>query len=231
MARSNSADANIPLAVLVFRTAMEKRKSISEYAGEIDVGAISLRQFVHYKTQRPRTRTLELIGAALKLPLEEVRRRMELPPAGMPPFGEWLAAQMEGRYSRSALSKATGISDSALKNYITGKTLPEPNQARKIADVLDLDLTEMSAVIIANYVAQSGGEFADDDEELEEEDVSDVAVGTSAAALPPVPPVAPPVAAPPASNEEDRLIGLWRSLHPQGRRAAMLYMAGLLTEG
>jgi hypothetical protein len=35
----------------------------------------------------------------------------------------------------------------------------------------------------------------------------------------------------PALSEEERLLRLWRQLHPQGRRATFSYIADLLAEG
>jgi hypothetical protein len=34
-----------------------------------------------------------------------------------------------------------------------------------------------------------------------------------------------------ATGEEEHLLALWRQMHPQGRRATLIYIAGLLAEG
>lgn len=231
---------NAPLSVLLFYAAMENGQSLSNYAQSINVGAISLRQFISGTSQRPRQRTLKLIGQALDMPVEEVRRRMQLAPTAAPNFGEWLQSKMQGRFSRAKLTRATKISDGALRNYLHNQTLPDADQARRLAEVLGVPAYEMASVIIANTVQQHGGALAPARPANEESAAAVSAAATpevataqpglnhtplsSAPALPALPPTAV------SSADELRLLDLWRQLHPQARRATLNYIAMLLAE-
>lgn len=221
MTTNGTVSEKTPLSVLLFHAAMNRRKSVTEFAEEIKVGPISLRQFINNKTQRPRTKTLEQIGEALNMPVDEVRRRMDLLPEAMPPFGQWLQQQMAGRYSRAALAKETKISDGALKNYLTGQTLPDSEQAQRLAEALGLPTLEVARVVIASTVAQNGGEVAPPAQEEASAAPSAGAADAEAA----------PALAASRGQEEEHLISLWRRLHPQARRATIHYIAGLLAEG
>ncbi|MGQ9928074.1 MAG: helix-turn-helix domain-containing protein [Chloroflexaceae bacterium] len=232
---------NAPLSVLLFYAAMENGQSLSNYAQSINVGAISLRQFISGTSQRPRQRTLELIGEALDMPVEEVRRRMQFAPATAPNFGEWLQAKMEGRFSRAKLTRATRISDGALRNYLHNQTLPDADQARRLAEVLGVPAYEMASVIIANTVQQHGGALAPASRSAAEERPPAVAAPATAKFAAPLPtPNHAPVPGAPAlasltpsavsPSDELRLLDLWRQLHPQARRATLNYIAMLLAE-
>ena len=230
-----------PLSVLLFYAAMENGQSLSTYAQSIHVGAISLRQFISGTSQRPRQRTLELIGEALGMPVEEVRRRMQLAPTAAPNFGDWLRVKMQGRFSRAKLTRATRISDGALRNYLQNQTLPDADQARRLAEVLEVPPYEMASVIIANTVQQHGGALAPARPAAEERPATSAALAptlelTAPAPTPnhvPVPGAPAPASLAPtavSSSDELRLIDLWRQLHPQARRATLNYIAMLLAE-
>lgn len=230
---------NAPLSVLLFLAAMERGLSLSEYAEAIDVGTISLRQFINGTSQRPRQRTLELIGKALNMPVEEVRRRMQLVPTAAPRFGEWLEAHMQGRFSRARLTRATKISDGALRNYLQNQTLPDADQAQRLAEVLEVSPYEIASVIIANTVLQHGGALAPAHSPVEERPVSANAPAAQEFASPaPMSNHTPTAASPPpvtvslsvSNTDEMRLLDLWRQLHPQARRATLNYIAMLLAE-
>jgi|YNPBryunderm2012_1023409.scaffolds.fasta_scaffold00995_8 transcriptional regulator with XRE-family HTH domain len=231
---------NAPLSVLLFYAAMENGQSLSNYAQSINVGAISLRQFISGTSQRPRQRTLELIGEALDMPVEEVRRRMQLAPTAAPNFGEWLQAKMEGRFSRAKLTRATKISDGALRNYLHNQTLPDADQARRLAEVLGVPAYEMASVIIANTVQQHGGALAPARPAAEERPTTVSAPATAEFAAPSSGPNHAPLPGAPAlasltpsavsPSDELRLLDLWRQLHPQARRATLNYIAMLLAE-
>lgn len=229
-----------PLSVLLFHAAMQNGQSISDFAETAHIGAISLRQFINGNSQRPRQKTLELIGSALHMPVEEVRERMQILPEAAPEFGDWLRAQMQaGRFSRARLTRETKISDGALRNYLSGQTLPDADQARRLAEVLDVPSYELARVIVANTVVQHGGAVAPAAPSAEEHApaAAPQVPHAAAEALPtgipvvqgfaPVPP-APATTAP--TSDELTLLGLWRQLHPQARRATLNYIAMLLAE-
>lgn len=218
----------LPLSVLLFHAAMARQQSLSEFAKLLDVGPISLRQFILGKTQRPRTATLEKIGQILNLEVDEVRQRMDLLPETSPQFGDWLGGKMTGRFSRARLTKETKISDGALRNYLANQTLPDSDQAQRLAEALDANPIEIAQIIVANQVVESGGVTAPPsapaDEESAEASDGKVTGGLTEEAAASSP-------ARGSTYDEDQVLNLWRRLHPQGRRATLQYIAGLLVEG
>lgn len=228
MATNGAPSDRTPLSVLLFHAAMTSDKSISEYAEQLEIGAISLRQFIEGNTQRPRQKTLELIGNALGMPVEEVRRRMSLPPEATPTFGNWLEANMKrADFSRAKLTRETKISDGALRNYLADRTMPDSNQAQRLAEVLGADPLEVAKVIVANTVRENGGMVVEA-EQGEDMGVELSPVGTGASAEEAWAEAA--ASAPGGAPDESALLGLWRQLHPQGRRATFSYIAMLLAE-
>jgi transcriptional regulator with XRE-family HTH domain len=214
---------------------MTGNKSISEYAEQLDIGAISLRQFIGGNTQRPRQKTLDLIGNALELPADEVRRRLGLAPETSPSFGDWLDERMKASgYSRARLTRETNISDGALRNYLANRTLPDSDQAQRIAEVLGASPLEIANVIVAQTVRENGGALADSNSATEapREPVPAAVGGSGAVEMRPVELSATTsnYAATGGSPDEHALLGLWRQLHPQGRRATFSYIAMLLAE-
>lgn len=238
MANNNGSTSDrAPLSVMLFHSAMSKGQSISELADDLHIGAISLRQFVLGKTQRPRQKTLEQIGEALNMSVDEVRRRMELLPEAAPDFGEWLQHQMDskGKVSRAKLTRDTKISDGALRNYLSGQTLPDSDQAQRLADALGVQSMEMARVIVANQVSDNGGAtvpaLAEDEASDAQGDAGEISAAASEEDAQSVAASAPAAQAGGAtSHDEQYLTGLWRQLHPQGRRATLGYIAMLLAE-
>ncbi len=230
MAANGALPDRTPLSVLLYHAAMSRNQSLSAFADELDIGAISLRQFILGKTQRPRQKTLEIIGQALDLEVEEVRQRMSYLPEAAPGFGAWLDSQMKakGKVSRAWLTRETKISDGALRNYLSGQTLPDSDQAQRLAEVLEVRPLEVAMVLVANEVAQKGGEVAPpsagpaaggDDATAGGDDG---ALAGSALAL--------HAGSASGGHDEAQLLGLWRQLHPQARRATLGYIAMLLAE-
>jgi transcriptional regulator with XRE-family HTH domain len=236
MTTNGSIPERTPLSVLLFYAAMTNNKSISDFADQLDIGAISLRQFIEGNTQRPRQKTLELIGGALNMPVEEVRRRMSFAPEAAPSFGEWLQSQMGGgRFSRAKLTRETKISDGALRNYLSGRTLPDADQAQRLAEVLDAQPLDVARVIVATSIAQNGGAIAEPEESAEEAAGAEGAAPESLATDTTLASASSPSAdvtstAVGSTPDESTLLSLWRQLHPQGRRATFSYIAMLLAE-
>ncbi|NTW00757.1 MAG: XRE family transcriptional regulator [Oscillochloris sp.] len=246
MPTNGSYPEKLPLSVLLFHAAMERDLSISDFAESLGVGPISLRQFILGKTQRPRQKTIDLIGQTLTMSSDEVRRRMDLLPEAAPKFSEWLETQIEGRFSRAKLTRETKISDGALRNYLSGQTLPDSDQAQRLVETLEVDGLQLASMIVANQVAENGGGFAEPEvpaassitmmPAMADDAVSVAPVSSDALVAPmvtPMPMAVPVAVATPApmASEEDHVISLWRRLHPQGRRATVQYIATLLAEG
>ena len=225
MSVNGTISERTPLSVLLYHEAMRRNQSLSSFADELEIGTISLRQFILGKTQRPRQKTLEIISMALDCSVEAVRQHMEFLPEVAPPFGEWLDAYMaKGRYSRAKLTRETKISDGALRNYLSGQTLPDADQAQRIAEVLNIAPLEIAHVIVANEVAKKGGEVAPIGSNADTDDLPayrDAASDefTFAAGNAPV-----------SSHDEAQILNLWHQLHPQARRATLSYIAMLLAE-
>lgn len=226
MAANAAIPERTPLSVMLFHAAMTSDKSISEYAEELGIGAISLRQFLEGNTQRPRQKTLELIGGQLGMSVEEVRRRMGIPPEAAPSFGDWLEASMKrGDFSRAKLTRETKISDGALRNYLSNRTMPDSDQAQRLAEVLGAEPLEVARVIVASTITQNGGTLA-----APEAEADDAGPADSEAPAESAPAAAANGLATPGSPDEGALLTLWRQLHPQGRRATFSYIAMLLAE-
>ncbi len=227
MSTNGALPEQTALSVLLFHTAMTRELSLSRFAKEMDIGAISLRQFILGNTQRPRQKTLEMMAHTLNMSVEEVREHMEILPEAGPNFGVWLDEQMmrQGKMSRARLTRDTNISDGALRNYLAGKTVPDTDQAQRLAQVLGVDSFEIARIIVANTVIEAGGKVATPSNAV----VATVAPVEEAAQLeaPVAGSLAPAMA---NSQDETRLLGLWRQMHPQGRRATLGYIAMLLAE-
>jgi hypothetical protein len=147
---------------------------------------------------------------------------------------------VEGNTQRPR-NKTLELLDGALRNYISGQTLPDSDQARRLADILSVPTIEVARIIIAHHTAQVGGvtvapgthEATSSAAEAEAHALSEgegaisMATTSSQASS-----EAPAVVFNNSSNrEETQLLNLWRQLHPQGRRATLIYIAGLLAEG
>jgi transcriptional regulator with XRE-family HTH domain len=247
--QNGKAADHLPLAVMLFHSAMERNIGMAKLAEELGLSPLSLRQFVEGNTQRPRSKTIELLAGALNISVDEARRRVGLAPEKGPNFSSWLQDQMQGRFSRARLTKETKISDGALRNYIAGQTLPDSDQARKLADALGVPTIEVARIIIAHHTAQAGGvtvapgTHAEAASRTEAEESSPNGVEpTESATVTPTTLTALPAAQPaseaasttssgaPNNREEGQLLNLWRQLHPQARRATLIYIAGLLAE-
>jgi transcriptional regulator with XRE-family HTH domain len=224
MTMNGSVSDRTPLSVLLFYQAMQKGLSISDYAKHLDIGAISLRQFIEGTTQRPRQKTLDLIGRDQGLSSDEVRRRMAFAPEAAPSFGEWLNVRMKGGgFSRARLTRETGISDGALRNYLANNTMPDSDQAQKLAEVLGADPMDIARVIVAQTVREAGGAVAEPGQAAEAPAAEAPAAEAPAAE-------APAATVTGSTPDENALLNLWRQLHPQGRRATFSYIAMLLAE-
>lgn len=228
--------SQLPLSVMLFHAAMQHELALSKYAHQLDISPLSLRQFITGQTQRPRGKTLEILANALELAPDEVRYRNTLLPYAAPVFAGWLEQRMrEHVFSRARLSRETGISDGALRNYLDGKTLPDTDQAQRLAFVLHIDSLDMAHILVANHMQRQG------DVVLPEPPHAPIN-GQPTIAAPPTEPIVTPDplngTSPPDQldltpddmHEERRLLTLWRKLHPQGRRATLTYIAGLLAE-
>ncbi|MFV9505826.1 MAG: helix-turn-helix domain-containing protein [Oscillochloridaceae bacterium umkhey_bin13] len=236
---------NTPLSLVLFTTAMARNQSISQFASDLKIGTLSLRQFMLGNTQRPRQKTLDAIAEALGVSSDEVRAMNAVLPYAQPAFGTWLAAQIDSRpkYTRARLVRETDISDSAVRNYLNGKTLPDAHQAARIATALEVDPEALAAIIVATMIVEEGRTLEQAppaatpaEPELEHtitvplQDGPANAVPVAASAEPVVTPSVPSMATPALNHDEAQLIALWRQLHPQARRATYSYIAMLLAE-
>lgn len=228
----------LPLTVLLFDAAMREEITISDFAKQLDIGPVSLRQFLYGETERPRNRTLETFADTLDMSFEEAQNRLQYLPPSMPSFSTWLNEHIQVQnMSRAKLNRDTQISDGALRNYLSGQTLPDSHQAMRIAKALGVPSLEVAQVIIADQTLRSGGETAPVPVEAEPEAAvpGGLAVDPAAAGHIPADTVLSDFStgdqpAVPLNPDENHLLSLWRRMHPQGRRATLIYIAGLLVE-
>ncbi len=236
-----TTDQKQPIAVLLFHAAMQRKCSLADFANELNLSVATLRSYLFEGGKRARIRgkTLEKMAEVLHLPVDEVREDIDLLPKTNQLFGEWLTEQIKGRFTRAGLCATTRISDSAMKNYLSGQTTPDPDNAMRLAEALGADALEVARLIVATEMHKRGAELVLSAESAESAEPAKKE-GESAPAPAPVRP-AEPAATPapePITDEavvnaynEQRLLNLWRRLHPQGRRATLTYIASLLAEG
>lgn len=236
----STPDQKTPLAVLLFHAAMQQRLSLADFAEKLDLSVATLRSYLFEagKRTRIRSKTLEQMAEVLNMPASEVRERAELLPYAGQPFSEWLKHQMQNRFTRAGLCAATRISDSAMKNYLMGHTTPDPDNAMRLAEVLGANSLEVAYLIIATELSQRGVELPSAPPPA----VETAPVATAQPEMKAEPATVPSetVSSPAVdgmSSEtivnaytEQRLLNLWRRLHPQGRRATLTYIASLLAE-
>jgi transcriptional regulator with XRE-family HTH domain len=225
----------LPLTVLLFDAAMREEITISDFAKQLDIGPVSLRQFLYGETERPRNRTLETFADTLDMSFEEAQDRLKHLPPSMPSFSTWLNEHIQAQnISRARLNRDTLISDGALRNYLSGQTLPDSHQAMRIAKALGVPSLEVAQVIIADQTLRSGGQTAPPPPDPELEAAAHAAVDPIAGRVSADPAFADVYAsdqpAVPVNSDEHHLLSLWRRMHPQGRRATLIYIAGLLVE-
>jgi len=220
----------------LFDAAMREEITISDFAKQLNIGPVSLRQFLYGETDRPRNRTLETFADTLDMSFEEAQDRLQYLPPSMPRFSVWLNEHIQAQnISRAKLNRDTHISDGALRNYLSGQTLPDSHQAMRIANALDVPSLEVAQVIIADQTLRSGGETAPLPVEPEPETMAPVGLadqtsGHVPADIAPGDFYAADQQAGSLNPDEHHLLSLWRRMHPQGRRATLIYIAGLLVE-
>lgn len=230
LSQNDTASPDLPLSVLLFYTAMCQNIALSEFAQGIGINPLSLRQFISGQAQRPRGRTIELLAAALDMPIDEVRRRATLPATSAPRFNDWFKEKLNGHFSRAKLTKETHISDGALRNYLSGQTLPDPDQAQRLAETLNIHPLELAKVLVADHIVRNGGKTIPPSEEGgQDERVTHTGLA-QAGDVPTSSHHTTPTSHSLLSGGEDQMLTLWRRLHPQGRRATLNYIAALLAE-
>lgn len=237
----STPDQKMPLAVLLFHAAMQRRMSLADFAANLHLSVATLRSYLFEtgKRSRIRNKTVEQMAEVLHMSPDEIRERAELLPYAGQAFSEWLKQQMQGRFTRARLCAETKISDSAMKNYLNGHTTPDPDNAMKLAEVLGADPLEMARLIVATELSQRGvtlpppptavaAEVSPAPAQLVEAKVSTPAPVAEAPATPTADGISHDAII--TAYSEQRLLNLWRRLHPQGRRATLTYIASLLAE-
>lgn len=230
-------EPQLPLSVMLFHAAMQHELALSQYAHQLNISPLSLRQFITGQTQRPRGKTLIILANALDLTPDEVRHRNTLLPYAAPEFAPWLAQRMhEGGFSRARLNRETSISDGALRNYLEGKTLPDTDQAQRIAIALHIDSLALAHLLVANHITRQGTVRLPEPPHLRHNG-QPAAPPLEAAEAVPVPTPTNGTSMPADVDrssedlhEERRLLSRWRKLNPDGRRATLKYIAELLAE-
>ncbi|MGB9739449.1 MAG: XRE family transcriptional regulator [Chloroflexus aggregans] len=240
----STSDEKLPLSVLLFHAAMQRRMSLADFAAVLGLSVATLRSYLFEAGSRSRMRskTVEQMAEILNIPANEVRERAELIPYDDQLFSEWLKAHMQGRFTRASLCTATKISDSAMKNYLNGQTTPDPDNAIRLAEVLDADSLTVARLIIASELRRRGVELPSAPRHERTVPVEPMPEPKPEPASTPTATTVDGATPTPKSDtvideatinayNEQRLLNLWRRLHPQGRRATLTYIASLLAEG
>jgi transcriptional regulator with XRE-family HTH domain len=217
-----------PLSILLFHAAMQRDRSLAEFAADLGIGVATLRSYLFESksSDRIRSATIARMAEVLGYPAATVRTCLLITPVRTRSFSSWLTEQLSGKRSRAALRRDTGISDSALKNYLQGDTTPDPHNARRIADALQAPLGLLAELIVTSAIDPKGDRLPP-------------AAGLPATVPAPLMTIPQPAAQPeepaagsaePQGYTEEHLLTLFRRLHPHGRRATLHYIAMLLAE-
>jgi len=214
-----------PLSILLFHAAMQRDRKLAEFAADLGIGVATLRSYLFESksSDRIRSATITRMAEVLGYPAAMVRKCLLITPVRGRRFADWLEDQLTRR-SRASLRRETGISDSALKNYLQGDTTPDPKNARRIANALQAPYWLLAELIVTSAIDPDGDRLP------------------PAAELPsPAPAPLMTIPQPDADTEEtgsgsaqgyteEHLLTLFRRLHPHGRRATLHYIAMLLAE-
>jgi hypothetical protein len=175
-AKSNLRDDSV--GTLLFKTMMADNFDIASSAVRMGIESNTLRQFIENRTTRPRSKTLVAIAERLGIKSNELQALILNKPKRRERFDVWLNAQLtsgnvfpmpDGPPERDKkliglIARRSGIGSQSLCNYLLGLTLPDTDQAMRLADVLmpgDVvaAITEMAEVVVSDMVIRAGGEL------------------------------------------------------------------------
>jgi hypothetical protein len=144
---------DLPLPVRIFRAAMERQRSLADYAQSLDIGADSLRAIVTAQLDHVEPGTLDQLADLYQQPRKTLRDQLSVAPP-QESFAAWLKRNMEG-ISQHALRTRVQLDSKTLKRFLNGEMLPDSDQAERLARALYIDRTELARVVTATMIDQA----------------------------------------------------------------------------
>jgi transcriptional regulator with XRE-family HTH domain len=151
MPTTPASTRDLPLAVQIFRAAMEQQLSLANYAQSLGISSESLRAVVTAQLNHVEAATLDQLARVYNRSRETVEQLRIAAPQET--FAAWLKRNMEG-ISQHALRTRVQIDAKTLKRFLNGEMLPDSDQAERLSRALYIDRTEIARVVAANMAHQ-----------------------------------------------------------------------------
>ena len=131
---------------------MQRQLSLDAYADALGIAGDELRMLITAQTGRIAPETLARVAAAYEMEPRQVLAALS--PVDAPEtFSAWLGRHMEG-ITQTSLRARTQIAAPQLRAFVSGKELPDSDQAERLARALYVDRGEMARVIVADMTAR-----------------------------------------------------------------------------
>jgi hypothetical protein len=143
----------LPLPVRIFHTAMQRQKPLDAYAAGLDIPAEALRALLTAQTDGLDPEALNRLAVAHGLSAEAGLASLS-EVAAAESFSAWLNRHMEG-ISQTSLRARTQLDGPQLRAFLNGKTLPDADQAERIARALYVNSVEMARIIVADMASRT----------------------------------------------------------------------------
>ena len=145
--------AAYPLPARIFHAAMQRQLSLDAYAATLAVPGDTLRTML---TAQADQLPLEVVTGLAVAHGQQADTRPSQPAllADAEPFSSWLERQMEG-VTQASLRTRTQLEPRLLRAFLNGKSLPDADQAERLARALYLDSAEMAGVIVADMLRRT----------------------------------------------------------------------------
>jgi hypothetical protein len=144
---------DFPLPARIFHTAMQRQLSLDAYAATLDVPAEAMRALVAAHAEQLAPEIISQLAAAHGQQAEAGLAPLAEATA-VEPFHAWLGRHMEG-VSQTALRRRAQLDAPLLRAFLSGKSLPDAEQAERIARALYIDSAEMARIIVADMARRA----------------------------------------------------------------------------
>lgn len=145
--------AAFPLPARIFHAAMQRRVSLDAYAATLAIPGDTLRAMLTAQADQLPPEVVTSLAAA-----HGQRADTSLAPpiagADVEPFSAWLERQMEGVPQASLRTRAQ-LEPRLLRAFLSGKSLPDADQAERLARALYVDSAEMARIIVADMIRRT----------------------------------------------------------------------------
>jgi hypothetical protein len=143
---------SLPLPAHIFHAAMQRQLSLDAYAATLAIPEDALRALVTARADQLSPEVAARLAAAHGQPAAELAPPAR--PAEAEAFCAWLERQMEGA-SQSSLRARAQLDARLLRAFLSGKALPDADQAERLARALYVDGAEMASVIVADMAGRA----------------------------------------------------------------------------